>query len=157
MFWKSSFHSSFTGDTTDVDVVISKSLGQDVIDSLSVLEAVLPTLHDELRPKLSDLFPMLSLTLCSRFAIIRQASAKCFATICCVMTMESMLFVVEKIIPFIGDSVNLAHRQGATELIYRSYLSQCLFSNLTACYRHRSEARREGFTVYHILGHPGSR
>jgi TATA-binding protein-associated factor len=94
-------------------------LGQDVIDSLSVLEAVLPTLHDELRPKLCDLFPKLSLTLRSRFAIIRQSAAKCFATVCSVMTMESMLFVVENVLPFIGDTLNLAHRQGATELIYR--------------------------------------
>jgi len=106
------------GGATEIDTMISKSLGQDVIDSLSVLEAVLPTLHDELRHNLPDLFPMLNLTLRSRFAIIRQSTARCFATICGVMTMESMLYVVEKILPFIGDSVNLANRQGATELIY---------------------------------------
>jgi TATA-binding protein-associated factor len=117
----------FIDDPADVDTIISKSLGQDVIDSLSVLEAVVPTLHDELRPKLSELFPMLCLNLRSRFAIIRQAAARCFSAVCNVMTMESMLFVVEKIIPFMGDSLILTNRQGATELIYRSY------SNLFFC------------------------
>lgn len=107
---------------TDVDHLIATSLGQDVVDSLSVLEAVVPTLHGELRHKLSELFPMLNLTLRSRYAIIRQSAARCFSTICGIMTMDAMLVVVESIIPFIGDSSNLHNRQGATELIYRTQI-----------------------------------
>lgn len=106
-------------DVADVDNLIATSLGQDVIDSLSVLEAVVPTLHGELRHKLSELFPMLNLMLRSRYAIIRQSAARCFSTICEVMTMDAMLVVVENVIPFISDSSNLHNRQGATELIYR--------------------------------------
>ena len=107
-------------DVVDVDNLIATSLGQDVIDSLSVLEAVVPTLHAELRHKLSELLPMLNLTLRSRYAIIRQSAAKCFSTICEIMTVDAMLVVVESIIPFIGDTSNLHNRQGATELIYRT-------------------------------------
>ena len=107
-------------DVAEVDNLIAASLGQDVIDSLSVLEAVVPTLHEELRHKLSELLPMLNLTLRSRYAIIRQSAARCFSTICEIMTMDAMLVVVESIIPFIGDSSNLHNRQGATELIYRT-------------------------------------
>lgn len=107
--------------------MIGASLGQDVVDSLSVLEAVVPTLHEELRHKLSELFPMLNLTLRSRYAIIRQSAARCFSTICEIMTMDAMLVVVESIIPFIGDSSNLHNRQGATELIYRTQ-NTCLIS-----------------------------
>ncbi|KAF9792249.1 SNF2 chromatin remodeling protein [Thelephora terrestris] len=107
-----------SADVADVDNLIATSLGQDVIDSLSVLEAVVPTLHGELRHKLSELFPMLNLTLRSRYAIIRQSAARCFSAICEVMTVDAMLVVVENVIPFISDSSNLHNRQGATELIY---------------------------------------
>ena len=109
----------FPADVADVDSLVATSLGQDVIDSLSVLEAVVPTFQGELRHKLSELFPILNLTLRSRYAIIRQSTARCFSTICEIMTVDAMLFVVEKIIPFISDSSNLHNRQGATELIYR--------------------------------------
>jgi TATA-binding protein-associated factor len=62
---------------------------------------------------------MLNLMLRSRYAIIRQSAARCFSTICEVMTVDAMLVVVENVIPFISDSSNLHNRQGATELIYR--------------------------------------
>ncbi|KAF8078067.1 SNF2 superfamily chromatin remodeling protein [Lyophyllum atratum] len=100
------------------DLLIEKQFGQDVIDSLSVLEAVVPTFHHDLWPKLSEIFPMLDLALRSRFAIIRQSAARCLATICDVMTSEAMHYVIEHLVPLLGDPLVLAHRQGATELIY---------------------------------------
>ncbi|KAH7908585.1 hypothetical protein BJ138DRAFT_1157339 [Hygrophoropsis aurantiaca] len=100
------------------DNLMDKQYGQDVIDSLSVLEAVAPTLHSDLWPKLAELFPAMTLALRSRYAIIRQSAARCFATICSVMTSEAMLFVIEKVIPLLGDPVVLANRQGAAEVIY---------------------------------------
>lgn len=104
------------------DVLMEKQFGQDVIDSLSVLEAVVPTFHEQLWPKLAQTFPMMHLALRSRFAIIRQSSAKCFATICDVMTSEAMRYVVENIVPSLGDSLVLTKRQGAIELIFRQWL-----------------------------------
>lgn len=103
-----------------MDNLIEKQFGQDVIDSLSVLEAVVPTLHHELWPQLRELFPLIIMALRSRFAIIRQAVARCFATICDVMTVDAMRHVIEVVIPFLGDTMNLANRQGATELVYSS-------------------------------------
>lgn len=103
----------------DSDGLMGKQFGQDVIDSLSVLEAVVPTFHQDIWPKLAEVFPMMHLALRSRFAIIRQLAARCFATICDVMTSQAMRFVIENIIPLLGDPLVLAHRQGATELIYR--------------------------------------
>ncbi|RDB21258.1 putative helicase mot1 [Hypsizygus marmoreus] len=100
------------------DLLIEKQFGQDVIDSLSVLEAVVPTFHEDLWPKLREIFPMLDQALRSRFAIIRQSAARCFATICNVMTSEAMHYVIEHVVPLISDPLVLAHRQGATELIY---------------------------------------
>ena len=105
------------------DTLIEKQFGQDVIDSLSVLEAVVPTFHEGLRPMLQDLFPMMELALLSRFAIVRQAAARCFAIICDVMTPEAMRYVVEKVIPFLQDPLVLTNRQGTIELIYRLFFT----------------------------------
>lgn len=99
--------------------MIEKLYGQDVIDSLSVLEAVAPAFHPELWGKLAETFPMLTVALRSRYAIIRQLAARCFATVCDVMTSDAMRYVIEHIVPFLGDALVLVHRQGATELIYR--------------------------------------
>ncbi len=109
------------GSVDQSDNLIEKQFGQDVIDSLSVLEAVTPAFDPGLWPRLTEVLPILHLALRSRFAIIRQAAARCFATICDVMTNESMRFVVEHIIPLLGDPLVLPNRQGATELIYREF------------------------------------
>ncbi len=93
-----------------------------MIDSLSVLDAVVPTFHEDLWIKFHELFAMIVLALRSRFAIIRQCAARCFATICDVMTAAGMRYVIEKVVPFLGDTLNLSNRQGATELVYRKSL-----------------------------------
>ncbi|KAI0086641.1 SNF2 chromatin remodeling protein [Irpex rosettiformis] len=111
--------SACAGDkVTTMDSIIEKTSGQDVIDSLSVLDAVVPTFHEDTWHQFHELFPMVGLALRSRFAIIRQCAAKCFATICNSMTMAAMRYVIENIVPYLGDTVNLHYRQGATELIY---------------------------------------
>ncbi|KAG2752077.1 hypothetical protein P692DRAFT_20799116 [Suillus brevipes Sb2] len=102
----------------EADALMDKQYGQDVIDSLSVLEAVVPSFHPDLWPKLAELFPAITMALRSRYAIIRQAAARCFATICNVMTSDAMLFAIEKIIPLLGDAIVLSNRQGAAEAIY---------------------------------------
>ncbi|KAM6500628.1 SNF2 superfamily chromatin remodeling protein [Amanita muscaria] len=107
-----------TDTSSQSDMIIEKQFGQDVIDSFSVLEAVVPTFHAGVWPKLAETFPMIKLALQSRFAIIRQSAAKCLATICEVMTTEAMRFVVEDIVPLLGDPLVLTNRLGATELIY---------------------------------------
>jgi TATA-binding protein-associated factor len=107
---------------------MQQQYGQDVIDSLSVLDAVVPTLHEALWARIVMILPMITLALRSRYAIIRQCAAKCMATICSVMTTDAMHFVIENIVPFLGDALNLPNRQGATELVYRTRIcSQCVF------------------------------
>jgi len=98
---------------------VAKQFGQDVIDSLSVLEAVIPALHQDLWPRLAEIFPMMTLALQSRYAIIRQSAARCFATVCDVMTSEAMRYVIEAVVPLLSDPLVLSNRQGAAELIYR--------------------------------------
>ncbi|KAG9318204.1 hypothetical protein JVU11DRAFT_284 [Chiua virens] len=107
-----------TESPQEADVAMEKQFGQDVIDSLSVLEAVSPALDPALRPKLTELFPLIAIALRSKFAIIRQTAARCFATVCEIMTSEAMRFVIERLLPVIGDVVVLSNRQGAAEAIY---------------------------------------
>lgn len=113
-------HVTPTDMISDSDSSLTKT-GQNVIDSLSVLEAVAPTLHQGVWHRLAELFPVLSTALRSQFAIIRQLAARCFSTICDVMTSEAMRFVIENIIPLLGDPISLSNRAGATELMFREY------------------------------------
>ncbi|KAI0668494.1 SNF2 chromatin remodeling protein [Trametes maxima] len=107
-----------TDAVSKMDELIEKQHGQDVIDSLSVLEAVVPTFDQELSHHFIELFPHVVLALRSRFAIVRQSAARCFSTICDVLTMDAMRYVIENVVPYLGDASVLANRQGAIELIY---------------------------------------
>jgi len=107
-----------TESVSKMDKLIEKQFGQDVIDSFSVLEAVVPTFDEALWPRFNELFSMIILALRSQFAIIRQSAARCFATMCGTMTVDAMRCVVETVIPFIGDDLNLSNRQGSVELMY---------------------------------------
>jgi len=134
------FTTDYAIDTPqESDILIERQHGQDVIDSLSVLEDVIPTFHEQLWPKLYEIFPLIDLALQSRFAIVRQAAARCFATICDLMTAEAMRYMIEKILPLIHDPLVLTNRQGTTELIYRELLFD-ISSDLL-------------FTFIHILRH----
>ncbi|KAG8888095.1 TATA-binding protein-associated factor mot1, partial [Tulasnella sp. 403] len=63
------------------------------------------------------IFPYILGALKSRYAVIRQCAARCFATLCDVFTTDAMRYVVEKVVPRLGDSLVLSNRQGAMELI----------------------------------------
>ena len=107
---------------------MEKQHGQDVIDSLSVLKVTAPTLHEGLWHRLVDLLPKLTLALRSRYAMIRHRAARCFAVICGVITVQAMKYIIETVIPLLGDSRSTANRQGAVELIYRELKSQSAIS-----------------------------
>ncbi|KZV99116.1 hypothetical protein EXIGLDRAFT_258645 [Exidia glandulosa HHB12029] len=105
-------------DMPDDQMKADPGVGQSVLDALTVLSTVVPTLHESLRPRVKELFPCVATALRSRYAIVRQAAARCFAEICNVLTVEGMHFLVETIIPFLGDPSLVANRQGTVELIY---------------------------------------
>lgn len=109
----------FLDSAREGDKAMEKEQGQNVIDSLSVLKVTASTLHCGLWYRLEELLPKLTLALRSRFAIIRQCTARCFATICGVITVQAMRHVIEHVVPLLGDSHSTTNRQGAIELIYR--------------------------------------
>ena len=104
--------------------------GQDVVDNLVILDAIVPTFHERLWPRLYGLFPQMVLALRSQFAVIRQLAAQSFATICDIATPEAMRYVIDHVLPLLGDSLLLTNRQGAIELIYRQFFLLLMCSRI---------------------------
>jgi TATA-binding protein-associated factor len=95
-----------------------QSLGQEVIDGMSILRALTPTLDKGLYSFVMSLVPMVIKSLHSELAVFRYMAAKCLATICSVITVEGMTMLVEKVLPSINNPIDLNFRQGAIECIY---------------------------------------
>ncbi len=92
--------------------------GQEVVDALSTLRALVGRLHEDVRGFVQDLLPLIAKALQSRLYVLRYAAAKCFATICSVMSVQGITMLVESVLPTIGDGGNVHARQGAIECIY---------------------------------------
>lgn len=94
------------------------TLGQELVDGMSTLRALVPKFHPGLHPWLIGLLPVIVKALQSKLSVIRYAAAKCFATICSVLNVDGMTMLVEKVLPGISNALDVHYRQGATECIY---------------------------------------
>jgi TATA-binding protein-associated factor len=109
----------FTDDELPADITnLDQNLGQDSIDGLSTLRALVPKFHEDLYPFVLDLLPLIAKALQSKLGVLRYAAAKCFATICSVMTVSGITMLVEKVLPSISNATNVRARQGAIECVY---------------------------------------
>ncbi|CAG8635853.1 9967_t:CDS:2, partial [Paraglomus occultum] len=102
----------------DVALKASENTGQEVIDSLQILQSITPVIHESLHSKIAELLPCLVKTIQCKYSVIRHVAARCFATIANVITIPSMQIIIEQVLPFMGDSQSVINRQGAAELIY---------------------------------------
>lgn len=109
--------------SADEEMESQPQKGQDVVDNLVILDAIVPTFHERLWPRLYDLFPQMVLALRSQFAVVRQLAAQSFATICDVATPDAMRYVIDHVLSLLSDALVLTNRQGAIELIYRQFTS----------------------------------
>ncbi|KAG0251256.1 TATA-binding protein-associated factor mot1 [Actinomortierella ambigua] len=89
----------------------------DIIDALELIKTLVPHLHADLHRSLGELMPMIATALLSPFTVVRHAAAKCLATVCNVMTVPGMCLVIERVVPYLGDTANVIRRQGAVEMI----------------------------------------
>lgn len=110
--------SALAGDLPEDITKPENELGQEVVDGLSTLRALLPKFDPGLYPWVIDLMPTIAKGLQCRLSVIRYAAAKCFATICSVITVEGMTMLVEKVLPTINNALDTHYRQGAIECIY---------------------------------------
>jgi TATA-binding protein-associated factor len=92
--------------------------GQAVVDALSTMRALVGSFHPDVRGFVMDLLPLIAKALQSRLYVLRYVAAKCFATICSVMSVEGVTMLVETVLPTISDGGNVHGRQGAIECIY---------------------------------------
>ena len=91
--------------------------GQEVVDGLSILRALVPNLHADLHAFVIELMPLVAKALRSSLSVFRYAAAKCFATICSVLKIQGMTMLVEQVLPF-ASSDDPCCRQGAIEVVY---------------------------------------
>lgn len=110
-------HRAFDGDLPPTIESDDNELGQEVVDGLSILRLLTPSMHPNLHSFVLDMTPLVIRALGSRLSVFRYAAAKCFATICSVVRIQGMTMLVENLLPCI-NSIDLYPRQGTIELIY---------------------------------------
>jgi TATA-binding protein-associated factor len=105
-------------EMSDKMIAADFQLGQEVIDSLSILTTVVPYLSEGLWDQMGEIVPYICRSLQSCFAVVRTISARCLAAIANVITTKTMQVIVDYVLPQLGNPLNSYHRQGASELVY---------------------------------------
>jgi TATA-binding protein-associated factor len=95
-----------------------QTFGQEIVDALSVIRTMTPTLDPTLHPFVMRMMPLVIRALHSELSVFRYMAAKCLATICSVITVDAMTMLVEKVLPSITNPLDLNYRQGVIEAIY---------------------------------------
>ena len=108
---------AFDGELPPSIEAEGEQLGQEVVDGLSILRALTPSIHPDLQWFILEMMPLVVKALRSNLSVFRYIAAKCFATICSVIRIPGMTMLVESVLPSIS-SIFLCPRQGAIELIY---------------------------------------
>lgn len=109
---------AFSGDLPAEAKDPENTFGQEIVDAMSVIRTMTPTLDKALYPFVMQQIPLIIKSLHSGLSVFRYMAAKCLATICSVITVEGMTALVEKVLPSITNPVDLHFRQGAIEAIY---------------------------------------
>ncbi|OAA33193.1 hypothetical protein AAL_00658 [Moelleriella libera RCEF 2490] len=92
--------------------------GQEIVDAMSVIRTMTPTMDTSLHPFVMSILPLVIKALHSELSVFRYMAAKCLATICSVVTIDGMTALVEQVLPSISNPLDLNFRQGVTEAIY---------------------------------------
>lgn len=94
------------------------TLGQEVVDAMSTLRALVASLDPALHAWVMDMLPLVVNAMQSKLAVLRYTAAKCFASVCSVITVPGFTMLVEKVLPPIDDAHEVVLRQGAIECVY---------------------------------------
>ena len=109
---------AFSGDLPAEAKDPESTFGQEIVDAMSVIRTMTPTLHPSLHAFVMQQMPLIIKALHSELSVFRYMAAKCIATICSIITVDGMTAVVENVLPSINNPVDLNFRQGAIEAIY---------------------------------------
>ena len=109
---------AFQGDLPSDLGEDGNELGQDIVDAFSILRALVPNFSQGMYNFVENMMPVVLKALSCEFSVFRYAAAKCFATMCSVMTVQAMTMLVERVLPVISNPLDVAKRQGAIECVY---------------------------------------
>lgn len=109
---------AFSGDLPAEARDPENTFGQEIVDAMSVIRTMTPTIDTALHPFIMQMAPLVIKALHSELSVFRYMAAKCLATICSVITVQGMTALVEKVLPSINNPLDLHFRQGAIEVIY---------------------------------------
>ncbi len=108
----------FEGEMPAEAKELNSTLGQNVIDGMSIMSALTPKFAPEIHSFVISLLPYVVKALQSELSVFRYMAAKCLATVGSVITVDAITLLVEKVLPTINNPIDLSHRQGAIECIY---------------------------------------
>ncbi|KFA63412.1 hypothetical protein S40285_06592 [Stachybotrys chlorohalonatus IBT 40285] len=109
---------AFAGDLPAEAKDPEQPFGQEIVDAMSVIRTMAPTLDMSLHPFVMEMMPLVIKALHSELSVFRYMAAKCLATICSVIPVKGMTALVENVLPSISNPLDLKFRQGAIEAIY---------------------------------------
>ncbi|CAJ2509814.1 Uu.00g057140.m01.CDS01 [Anthostomella pinea] len=109
---------AFSGELPDEARDAESTFGQEVVDAMSIIRTIVPTLHKSLQSFVMEQLPLVIKALHSELSVFRYMAAKCLATVCSVIPVEGMTALVEKVLPSISNPIDINFRQGAIECIY---------------------------------------
>lgn len=99
-------------------VLEDEQKGQNIIDALGVLRAIIPKLDPVLYADIAANLPKLLGGLKNVLSVFRYSAAKCFATISSVLPSKAFPFLVKNVLPMLNNAGNFRERQGAIEVVY---------------------------------------
>ena len=111
-------HDTFSSDDADALQNCSDESGQQAVDGMSTMRALVGHLHSDLHPFVLSLVPHIATALKSKLCVFRYAAAKCLATICSVISVEGFSMLVKQVLPSISNAHDMFQRQGTIECIY---------------------------------------
>jgi len=108
----------FTGDLPADIADPDTTLGQEVVDAMSTFRALVATLDPALHSWALELLPCVAKAMQSRLAVLRYTAAKCFASVCSVITVRGFTMLVGQVLPPLNNAHEVMSRQGAIECVY---------------------------------------
>ncbi|KAM3162935.1 TATA-binding protein-associated factor MOT1 [Lachancea thermotolerans] len=103
--------------------------GQEVVDALGVLRALIVYMSEELQT--NEILPRLPLILKylrSELAVFRYSAARTLADLANTLTIQVLPFIIQTALPLMSNPSSVTDRQGLTELVY--HLALYMGSNI---------------------------
>ena len=109
-------HLASAVDPANLDLAIAQNL----VNALQVLETLGEAVHPSLAQTMLETAPLLIQAVCYPCRAVRFKAANCFAGLAAAKptTVSVMQIVIDQVLPLMGNTTNLVHRQGACEVLF---------------------------------------